>query len=167
MDRPHLLHMITPEPNVSPFDVNMAYDAGFDAVIPYTKVSVKDVRHLVQDMIFSRSVNDVKRTAVFICGRDASLALDMLDKAKEAMVPPYEISAFPDPAGSFTTAALELHRPCTAVVVRFDIKGTYTEPPFPFPATLPDGRGNETLSATFVFFRSPLSDKQFPPPTCR
>ena len=105
MDRPHLLHMITPEPNVSPFDVNMAYDAGFDAVIPYTKVSVKDVRHLVQDMIFSRSVNDVKRTAVFICGRDASLALDMLDKAKEAMVPPYEISAFPDPAGSFTTAA--------------------------------------------------------------
>jgi len=105
MDRPHLLHMITPEPNVSPFDVNMAYDAGFDAVIPYTHVAVKDVRSLVQDMIFSRSVNDVKRTACFICGRDASLALDMLDKAKAAMVPPYEISCFPDPAGSFTTAA--------------------------------------------------------------
>ena len=105
MERPHLLHMISPEPNVSPFDVNMAYDAGFDAVIPYTNVAVKDVRGLVQDMIFSRSVNDVKRTACFICGRDASLALDMLDKAKAAMVPPYEISCFPDPAGSFTTAA--------------------------------------------------------------
>ena len=105
MDRPHLLHMISPEPNVSPFDVNMAYDAGFDAVIPYTNVAVKDVRGLVQDMIFSRSVNDVKRTGCFICGRDASLALDMLDKAKAAMVPPYEISCFPDPAGSFTTAA--------------------------------------------------------------
>ena len=104
MDRPHILHMITPEANVSPFDVNMAYDAGFDAVVPYTNVSVKDVRGLVQDMIFSRSVNDVKRTGLFICGRDASLALDMLDKAKEAMVPPYSISAFPDPAGSFTTA---------------------------------------------------------------
>jgi len=105
MDRPHLLHMISPEPNVSPFDVNMAYDAGFDAVIPYTNVALKDVRGLVQDMIFSRSVNDVKRTACFICGRDASLALDMLDKAKAGMVPPYEISCFPDPAGSFTTAA--------------------------------------------------------------
>ncbi len=105
MERPHLLHMITPEPNVSPFDVNMAYDAGFDAVIPYPNVAVKDVRGLIQDMIFSRSVNDVKRTACFICGRDSSLALDMLDKAKAAMVPPFEISCFPDPAGSFTTAA--------------------------------------------------------------
>ena len=105
MERPHLLHMITPDANVSPFDVNMAYDAGFDAVIPYTHVAVKDVRGLVQDMIFSRSVNDVKRTALFICGRDASLALDMLDKARDAMVPPFEISCFPDPAGSFTTAA--------------------------------------------------------------
>lgn len=105
MDRPHLLHMITPEANVSPFDVNMAYDAGWDAVIPYTHVATKDVRGLVQDMIFSRSVGDARRTGLFICGRDASLALDMLDKAKGAMVPPFEISAFPDPAGSFTTAA--------------------------------------------------------------
>ncbi len=105
MDRPHLLHMITPEANVSPFDVNMAYDAGWDAVIPYTHVAVKDVRGLVQDMIFSRSVADARRTGLFICGRDASLALDMLDKARDAMVPPFEISAFPDPSGSFTTAA--------------------------------------------------------------
>ena len=32
-------------------------------------------------------------------------ALDMMDAAKNAMVPPFEISVFPDPAGSFTTAA--------------------------------------------------------------
>ena len=29
----------------------------------------------------------------------------MLDTAKKSMVPPFEISVFPDPAGSFTTAA--------------------------------------------------------------
>ena len=29
----------------------------------------------------------------------------MMDAAKKAMVPPFEISVFPDPAGSFTTAA--------------------------------------------------------------
>ena len=29
----------------------------------------------------------------------------MMDVAKKAMVPPFEISVFPDPAGSFTTAA--------------------------------------------------------------
>ena len=104
-ERKYILHMITPQSNVSPFDVNMAIDAGFDVVMPYNNVTVNEVRALVQDSIFSRSVNDAKRTGIFICGKDASLALDMLDQAKKAMVPPFEVSVFPDPAGSFTTAA--------------------------------------------------------------
>jgi methylene-tetrahydromethanopterin dehydrogenase len=29
-----ILHMITPLKHMSPFDVNMALDAGFDAVLP-------------------------------------------------------------------------------------------------------------------------------------
>ena len=29
----------------------------------------------------------------------------MMNTAKDSMVPPFEISVFPDPAGSFTTAA--------------------------------------------------------------
>jgi len=105
MSRKYILHMITPQIHVSPFDVNMALDAGFDAVMPYSNVAVNEVQGLVQDAIFSRSVNDAKRTGIFICGKDAPLALDMLDAAKAAMVPPFEISVFPDPAGSFTTAA--------------------------------------------------------------
>jgi methylene-tetrahydromethanopterin dehydrogenase len=47
----------------------------------------------------------VKRTGMFIGGKRAIEALDMLDRAKKAMVPPFEISVFADPAGSFTTAA--------------------------------------------------------------
>ena len=97
--------MISPQQNVSPFDVNMAIDAGYDIVIPYTNVNLSDVKGLVQDAIFSRSVSNAKKTGFFICGKDASLALDMMDAAKSAMVPPFEISVFPDPAGSFTTAA--------------------------------------------------------------
>ena len=81
----------------------MACDAGYDLVIPYTNVNLTDVKALVQDAIFSRSVSNAKKTGVFICGKDASLALDMMDAAKKAMVPPFEISVFPDPAGSFTT----------------------------------------------------------------
>ena len=38
-------------------------------------------------------------------GRDAILAADMLDIARRAMVPPFEVSVFADPAGSYTTAA--------------------------------------------------------------
>ena len=97
--------MISPQANVSPFDVNMAYDAGFDAVTPLIGVSLNEVKGLVQDAIFSRAISDAKRTGIFICGKDAVLALDMLEAAKEAMVPPFEVSVFPDPAGSFTTAA--------------------------------------------------------------
>ena len=33
--RKHILHMLTPLKQMSPFDVNMALDAGFDAVVPY------------------------------------------------------------------------------------------------------------------------------------
>jgi len=105
MERPFILHMLTPLKHVSPFDVNMALDAGYDSVLPYTDVELKEVAGLVQDAIFSRAPKDAKRTAVFIGGRDAVLALDMLKAAKKAMFPPFQISVFADPSGSFTTAA--------------------------------------------------------------
>jgi methylene-tetrahydromethanopterin dehydrogenase len=105
MERPYILHMITPLKHISPFDVNMALDAGFNAVVPYTGVELGEVTGLVQDAIFSRTPKDAERTGVFIGGRDAILALDMLETAKKAMVPPFQISVFADPAGSFTTAA--------------------------------------------------------------
>jgi methylene-tetrahydromethanopterin dehydrogenase len=105
MAHPTILHMITPLKHMSPFDVNMAIDAGYDVTIPYTNVTVDDVRGLVQDAIFSRGPEGVKRTAMFIGGKRAIEALDMMDRAKKAMVPPFEISVFADPAGSFTTAA--------------------------------------------------------------
>jgi methylene-tetrahydromethanopterin dehydrogenase len=83
----------------------MALDAGFDTAIPYTSVTLDDVTGLVQDAIFSRGAEGVKRTGMFIGGKRAIEALDMMKRAKAAMVPPFEISVFTDPAGSFTTAA--------------------------------------------------------------
>ncbi len=100
-----ILHLITAAKNASPFDVNMAFDAGYEKIIPYTNVELKEVMGLVQDAIFSRSPAGVKREGVFIGGRDIDLAMDMLAKAKESMVPPFEISVFADPSGAFTTAA--------------------------------------------------------------
>ena len=105
MERPYILHMLSPLKHVSPFDVNMALDAGFTSVMPYTSVEAGEVSGLVQDAIFSRGPKGAKRTSVFIGGKSAGLALDMLESAKKAMFPPFEISALADPAGSFTTAA--------------------------------------------------------------
>lgn len=105
MERPYLLHLFTPTPQASPFDVNMAYDAGYDAVIPYTGVALADVANLTQDAIFSRGPKGVKRTGIFIGGREIGLAADMLDAARKAMFPPFQVSVFADPSGAFTTAA--------------------------------------------------------------
>jgi methylene-tetrahydromethanopterin dehydrogenase len=120
MAHPRILHMLTPLKHMSPFDVNMALDAGFDATIPYTNVTVEDVNGLVQDAIFSRGPDGVKRTGVFIGGKRAIEALDMMDRAKKAMVPPFEVSVFADPAGSFTTAAAMVACAKKALRTKFD-----------------------------------------------
>jgi methylene-tetrahydromethanopterin dehydrogenase len=101
----NILHMVTPLKHMSPFDVNMAIDAGYDAVVPYTQVTVEEIRGLVQDAIFSRAPDVGPRTGLFIGGKNAIAALDMLHEAWEAFVPPFGMSVFADPAGSFTTAA--------------------------------------------------------------
>lgn len=101
----NILHMLSPLRHMSPFDVNMALDAGYDAVIPYIDVKLEEIMPLVQDAMFSRSPRDAVHTAVFIGGKDAVLALDMLEQLRKTLLKPFEISAFADPAGSFTTAA--------------------------------------------------------------
>ena len=101
----NILHMVTPTKHISPFDVNMALDAGYDAVLSYSDVTLDEVTGLVQDAIFSRPPKTGVRTAMFFGGKNATVALDMLAKAKKALVPPFGMSFFADPAGSFTTAA--------------------------------------------------------------
>ena len=91
MEKRSILHMFDPTPNNSPFDINMAVDAGFDILMPYSNVKLDSVYRLTQDAIFSRGPAGVKRTALFLGGRDLGLAMDMLDTARQAMVPPFEI----------------------------------------------------------------------------
>ena len=105
MEKRSILHMLDPMPNNSPFDINMAMDAGFDVLMPYSNVKLDSVNRLTQDVIFSRSPAGVKLTGIFIGGRDLGLAIDMLDACQQAMVPPFEVSVFADPSGAFTTAA--------------------------------------------------------------
>ncbi|ORC51438.1 methylenetetrahydromethanopterin dehydrogenase [Burkholderia sp. A27] len=104
-ERPYILHMFTATPQMSPFDVNMAADAGYQVIVPYCSVDQGMIANLTQDAIFSRGPKGVSRTGIFIGGRDVMLAADMLDTARRAMVPPFEVSVFADPSGSYTTAA--------------------------------------------------------------
>jgi methylene-tetrahydromethanopterin dehydrogenase len=105
MEKPFILHMLTTAKNLSPFDVNMALDAGWVSALPYINVEPSEVQGLVQDAIFSRSPKNLKRTGIFIGGRDTKQAMDMLKMAKRSMFPPFQVSVFADPSGAFTTAA--------------------------------------------------------------
>lgn len=90
---------------MSPFDFNMAADAGYQLLPSYTEVTLDAIHGLTQDAIFSRGPRGVARTGLFIGGRDVLLAADMLDAARQAMVPPFVVSVMADPSGSYTTAA--------------------------------------------------------------
>jgi methylene-tetrahydromethanopterin dehydrogenase len=116
-DATPILHMLSPQKHMSPFDVNMAADAGYKVIVPYINVTLDETTALVQDAIFSRPPDYGVRTGVFIGGKDAILALDMLEAARKAMVPPFQLSVFADPAGSFTTAAAMVA--CVERVLKF------------------------------------------------
>jgi len=116
-DATPILHMLSPQKHMSPFDVNMAADAGYKVIVPYINVTLDEVTPLVQDAIFSRPPDYGVRTGVFIGGKDAILALDMMEAARKAMVPPFQLSVFADPAGSFTTAAAMVA--CVERVLKF------------------------------------------------
>jgi len=105
MERPYILHMFTPGRQMSPFDVNMAADAGYQIVVPYGEVGLDAIAGMTQDTIFSRGPKGAARTGIFIGGRDALLAADMQDRARAAMVKPFVVSLMADPSGAFTTAA--------------------------------------------------------------
>ena len=105
MQKVSILHLITAAKNASPFDVNMAYDAGFDKMMSYTNVALNEVEALTQDAMFSRSPSGIKREALFFGGRDIHIALEMQKTAVMSMFTPFEISTMTDPSGAFTTAA--------------------------------------------------------------
>ncbi|MFX1425697.1 MAG: NAD(P)-dependent methylenetetrahydromethanopterin dehydrogenase [Promethearchaeota archaeon] len=89
--------------NASPFDINMAYDAGFDVVIPISKMTADQVPKLVQDAIFSRKPK--APTTFFIGGSNVKEGEKIAKTVLESLVPPFECPVIIDPRGSHTTAS--------------------------------------------------------------
>ncbi|MGQ9552378.1 MAG: methylene-tetrahydromethanopterin dehydrogenase N-terminal domain-containing protein, partial [Candidatus Bathycorpusculaceae bacterium] len=69
-DYPNLLFFLDTDKRASPFDISMAYDAGFSAVIPYENATTEDAKRIVQDAMFSRDPKGIKHTCFFIGGKD-------------------------------------------------------------------------------------------------
>src|SRR5258708_34335938 len=105
MEKPYILHLFTPMAQASPFDVNMAYDAGYDAVVPYTHVVLDQVAALTQDAIFSRGPKGAKRTGIFIGGGDNGSAAATRGSAREGEGAPFRGAVVVDAARAVSTGA--------------------------------------------------------------
>jgi len=102
---PPLLFFLDTDPIPSPFDICMAYDAGYSAVIPYKNVTPETAKKIVQDVIFSRGPKGARFTCFFIGGRSMEKAEEILETVKNAMFPPFTSPIIIDPRGAYTTAA--------------------------------------------------------------
>ncbi len=105
MERKRLLYLVASDPRVSPFDINMAYDAGFDVVVPYAQVEIGAVAGLVQDIMFSRGPKGARFSSIFFSGSSVGTAEGMLRAARQALFPPFLLGLMVDPKGGYTTAA--------------------------------------------------------------
>jgi methylene-tetrahydromethanopterin dehydrogenase len=112
---PYLLFYLDTDVKASPFDICMAYDVGYDAVIPYENVTPEDANSIVQDALLSRGPKGVKHTAFLIGGKNAERAEAVFKAAKDAMFPPFKTSIVVDPAGAYTTAAAMVAKAESAV----------------------------------------------------
>lgn len=102
---PYLLFFLDTGKRASPFDICMAYDAGFNAVIPYDNVTPEDAKSIVQDAIFSRTKKGIKHTCFFIGGKSDEKATEVMETVQSTMFAPFEAPLILDPGGAHTTAA--------------------------------------------------------------
>jgi methylene-tetrahydromethanopterin dehydrogenase len=116
-DSPYLLFYLDTDVKASPFDICMAYDVGYDAVIPYENVTPEDANLIVQDALLSRGPKGVKHTAFLIGGKNAERSENVFKAVKDAMFPPFKTSIVIDPAGAYTTAAAMVAKVESALLV--------------------------------------------------
>ncbi|MEX2726867.1 MAG: methylene-tetrahydromethanopterin dehydrogenase N-terminal domain-containing protein [Candidatus Sigynarchaeum springense] len=98
-----ILYMFDTDAFASPFDINMAYDAGFNVVIPFSGVTADKVTRLVQDAMFSRKPD--APTCFFVGGSNVKEADKVAEQIKKALIPGFEHPIVTDPRGSHTTAS--------------------------------------------------------------
>ena len=98
-----ICYLFDTDENASPFDINMAYDAGFDIVVPISKLTAEQIPKLVQDAIFSRKPG--APTSFFIGGSNVKEGEEIAEKVISSLVPPFECPVIIDYRGSHTTAS--------------------------------------------------------------
>ena len=102
---PNILFFLDTDKTASAFDICLAYDAGFDKVVPYENVGPEEAKIIAMDTIFSRGPKGVKHSCFLIGGSDLKKAQEVLKVIEQSMTPPFETTVIIDPRGAYTTAA--------------------------------------------------------------
>jgi methylenetetrahydrofolate/methylenetetrahydromethanopterin dehydrogenase (NADP+) len=104
-----LLQLDTDE-HPSPFDAIVAYDADVDVLLSHGGVKPDETRALVQDAFFTRGVEDLRNTAVWVGGKDVAEGERVFAQVQKAYFGPFRVSVMLDSNGCNTTAATTIAR---------------------------------------------------------
>jgi hypothetical protein len=93
----------------SVFDAITAIDSVECELLRHGGVTAESAVGLVHGCMFTRSPKELLNTAIFIGGSSVETAGKILDKVKETMWPPFDVSVMFDPNGCNTTAAAAVY----------------------------------------------------------
>ncbi len=94
----------------SVFDAIVAIDAGVDQLLRQAGVVPDQVEPLVHGAIFTRGLDDLKHTAIFIGGSRLEDGEAVLERVQAAFFGPFRVSVLLDSNGANTTAAAAVLR---------------------------------------------------------
>ncbi len=105
MSKKRILLQLDSGAHASVFDAVVAVDADVDHLLQYNGVAPDAVRELVHGAIFTRGVDDLNSTAIFVGGANVEAAEVLLQSVKDAFFGPMRVSVMLDANGANTTAA--------------------------------------------------------------
>ena len=105
MSKPKILVQLDSDPHASVFDAVVAVDAGVDQLLRHAPVQVSQVRDLAYGAMFTRGIEDLKSTAIFVGGSDVSAGEAIMAQLARTFFGPMRVSVMLDSNGANTTAA--------------------------------------------------------------
>ena len=103
--KPQVLLQLDTDPHPSVFDAVVAVDAGVDQLLRHGGVVPDSVRDLVYGLLFTRGVDNLHRSAVFVGGSDVEAGEAVLASVVAAGFGPFRVSVLLDSKGANTTAS--------------------------------------------------------------
>jgi hypothetical protein len=103
--KPKILIQLDIDPQPSVFDAVVAVDSGVDHLFRHGGVTPQAVRDLVHGALFTRGLDELCSTAIFVGGSNVAAAEAVLDAVKKTFFGPFKVSVLFDANGANTTAA--------------------------------------------------------------